>query len=65
MFRDPGIFGIGLGANIDKGLKIAYNFNFATNVSMVAFNNHEFSLGINIFEYVSKKSVPMLKEEIQ
>jgi type IX secretion system PorP/SprF family membrane protein len=55
VFRDPGVLGFGLGANIDKGLKIAYNFNFATNVAVGAFNNHELSLGINIFEYVSKK----------
>jgi type IX secretion system PorP/SprF family membrane protein len=55
VFRDPGIFGFGLGANIGKGLKIGYNFNYATNVEMGVLNNHEFSLGINIFEYVSKK----------
>lgn len=64
-FRDPGVIGIGLGANIDKGLKIAYNFNFASNVTMGAFNNHEISVGINIFEYVSKKQVPMIKEDLQ
>jgi len=55
VYRDPGILGFGLGANIDKGLKIAYNFNLATNVALGAFNNHEISLGINIFEYLSKK----------
>ncbi len=54
VFRDPGVWGIGVGANIDKGLKIAYNFNLATNVALGAFNNHEISLGINIFEYVHK-----------
>jgi type IX secretion system PorP/SprF family membrane protein len=61
VFRDPGVWGIGIGANIDKGLKVAYNFNFASNVDFGAFNNHEISLGIDIFEYVSKKSVPMIK----
>lgn len=55
VFRDPGILGFGLGANIDKGLKIAYNFNLATNVSLGAFNNHEISVGINLFEYLGKK----------
>jgi type IX secretion system PorP/SprF family membrane protein len=54
VFRDPGILGFGIGANIDKGLKIAYNFNFATNVSMGVFNNHEISIGVNIFEYIRK-----------
>jgi type IX secretion system PorP/SprF family membrane protein len=61
VFRDPGILGFGFGANIDKGIKIAYNFNFATNVAMGVFNNHEITLGFNIFEYVSKKDEPMVK----
>jgi type IX secretion system PorP/SprF family membrane protein len=55
VFRDPGILGFGIGASIDKGLKIAYNFNLATNVAMNAFNNHEISVGFNIFEYLKKK----------
>jgi type IX secretion system PorP/SprF family membrane protein len=54
-FRDPGIFGIGLGANVHKGLKVAYNFNFASNVALGAFNNHEISIGFNIFEYLPQK----------
>ncbi len=58
VFRDQGVFGFGIGANIDKGLKIAYNFNFATNITMGAFNNHEISLGINIFNYISKNENP-------
>jgi type IX secretion system PorP/SprF family membrane protein len=60
VFRDPGVLGFGIGANISKGLKVYYNFNFATNVAMNVFNNHEISLGFNIFEYISKKSTPML-----
>ena len=55
VFRDPAIWGIGLGANISKGLKIAYNFNFTSKVELGVFNNHEISLGINIFEYVGGK----------
>jgi type IX secretion system PorP/SprF family membrane protein len=54
VFRDPGILGFGIGANIGKGLKIGYNFNFATNVVFGAFNNHEISIGVNIFEYLNK-----------
>jgi type IX secretion system PorP/SprF family membrane protein len=54
VFRDPGILGFGLGANIDKGLKVAYNFNFATNVALGAFNNHEISIGVNLFQYINK-----------
>jgi type IX secretion system PorP/SprF family membrane protein len=54
VFRDPGVLGFGIGANIDKGLKIAYNFNFATNVELGAFNNHEISIGVNLFKYIRK-----------
>jgi type IX secretion system PorP/SprF family membrane protein len=55
VFRDPGIWGVGIGINIGKGLKISYNFNFASNVALNVFNNHEFCLGVNIFEYIGKK----------
>jgi type IX secretion system PorP/SprF family membrane protein len=55
VFRDPGIWGVGIGCNIGKGVKINYSFNFASNVSLNVFNNHEFCLGINIFEFAVKK----------
>jgi type IX secretion system PorP/SprF family membrane protein len=55
VFRDPGIFGFGAGLDIDKGLKLGYNFNFATNVQLNAFNSHEVTLGINIFEYIGTR----------
>jgi type IX secretion system PorP/SprF family membrane protein len=51
-FRDPGIIGTGLGMQIDKGLKLNYNFNFATNVELGAFNSHEIVIGVNVFEYL-------------
>jgi len=54
-FRDPGVWGVGIGANIDKGIKLGYNFNFASKVALNVFNNHEFILGFNIFEYVVKR----------
>jgi type IX secretion system PorP/SprF family membrane protein len=54
VYRDPSVIGFGVGASINKGLKIGYNFNFATNVVMGAFNNHEITIGLNIFEYLKK-----------
>lgn len=57
VFRDPGIWGAGIGCNIGRGVKINYNFNFASNVTLNVFNNHEFCLGINIFEFAVKKPV--------
>jgi len=56
MFRDPGIWGIGMGANISRGMKLGYNFNLATSASTRYFNNHEICLGINIFELTKSKS---------
>jgi type IX secretion system PorP/SprF family membrane protein len=56
MFRDPGIWGIGLGANISRGLKIGYNFNLATTAATRYFNNHEICIGINIFEVTKSKN---------
>jgi type IX secretion system PorP/SprF family membrane protein len=50
VFRDPGIIGFGIGLDINKLLKIGYNFNLATNVALGAFNNHEISIGINLFK---------------
>ncbi len=61
VFRDPGTLGLGLGANIDRGLKIGYNFNFATNISMGIYNNHEVTIGFNIFEYLNKKDAPIVE----
>lgn len=54
VFRDPGILGFGMSIDIDKRLKIGYNFNLATNVALGAFNNHEISLGINLFKDSTK-----------
>ena len=56
VFRDPGVWGAGIGADLSKGLKLSYNFNFASNVILSAFNSHEITLGFNIFEYTGKKN---------
>jgi len=54
-FRDPGIFGIGLGGRIIRGLCLGYNFNLSSNVALNAFNSHEISLGIDIKEFIRQK----------
>jgi type IX secretion system PorP/SprF family membrane protein len=56
MFRDPGIWGAGIGANIGRGLKIGYNFNIATATAPRYFNNHEICLGVNIFELTKPRT---------
>jgi type IX secretion system PorP/SprF family membrane protein len=56
LYRDRGIWGIGIGGNIIKGLKIGYNFNIASSVAPRLYNNHEISIGINIFDLTKSKS---------
>ena len=58
LYRDPGIWGVGIGTNIGKGFKIGYNFNIASSVAPRFYNNHEISIGINIFELTKSKSEP-------
>ncbi len=53
-FRDPGIWGFGFGANIAKGIRFSYNFNFASSVALNIYNNHEIALGVNIKDLVKK-----------
>jgi type IX secretion system PorP/SprF family membrane protein len=53
-FRDPGIWGLGFGANIAKGIRFSYNFNFASSVALNLYNNHEISIGVNIKDLVKK-----------
>jgi type IX secretion system PorP/SprF family membrane protein len=53
-FRDPGIWGFGFGANIAKGIRFSYNFNFASSVPLNIYNNHELSIGVNIKDLVKK-----------
>lgn len=53
-FRDPGIWGFGFGANIAKGIKFSYNFNFVPSVALNIYNNHEIAIGVNIKDLVRK-----------
>jgi type IX secretion system PorP/SprF family membrane protein len=53
-FRDPGIWGFGFGANIAKGIRFSYNFNFAPSVALNTYNNHEIAIGVNIKDLVRK-----------
>jgi type IX secretion system PorP/SprF family membrane protein len=64
LFRDPGILGIGLGANISKAIKVGYNFNIASSVAPRFYNNHELTVGINIFEMAHRSAgkEPPVKE---
>jgi type IX secretion system PorP/SprF family membrane protein len=53
-FRDPGIWGVGFGAEITKAIQLSYSFNFASSVSTDIFNTHEIGLGLNMKKLLSK-----------
>jgi type IX secretion system PorP/SprF family membrane protein len=61
-FRDPGIWGFGFGANIAKGIRFSYNFNFASSVALNIYNSHEISIGVNIKDLIKKTQ---LSEAVQ
>jgi type IX secretion system PorP/SprF family membrane protein len=61
-FRDPGIWGFGFGANIAKGIRFSYNFNFASSVALNIYNNHEIAIVVNIKDLVKKTQ---LSEPVQ
>jgi type IX secretion system PorP/SprF family membrane protein len=65
LYRDPGIWGVGIGTNIGKGFKIGYNFNIASSVAARFYNNHEICIGINIFELTKSKTefIPLKNEQ--
>ena len=53
-FRDPSIWGIGIGGEIIDGIRVAYNFNLSSSVEINAFNNHEVALGLDIRKMLKK-----------
>jgi type IX secretion system PorP/SprF family membrane protein len=63
-FRDPGIWGFGFGANIAKGIRFSYNFNFASSVALNIYNNHEISIGVNINDLFKKTEKSELADPI-
>jgi type IX secretion system PorP/SprF family membrane protein len=67
LFRDPSIWGVGIGANIGRGLKIGYNFNIASSVADRFYNNHEVCIGINISELTKSKTenIPLNNEQLK
>lgn len=53
-FRDPSIWGLGIGGEIIDGIRLAYNFNLSSSVEINVFNNHEVALGLDIGKMLKK-----------
>ena len=48
LFRTGGIYGVGAGGEIIKGVLLNYSYNFSTNVALNTFGSHQVSLGVKI-----------------
>jgi len=48
VFRTGGIWGLGLGGEILKGVLLNYSYNLSSNVTLNTFGSHQISLGVRI-----------------
>jgi type IX secretion system PorP/SprF family membrane protein len=55
LFSTGGIFGVGLGGEVYDGIILNYSYNFSSNVAINIFSSHQLTLGIRIFNLVTKK----------
>ena len=55
LFRTGGIFGVGAGGEVYKGIMLNYSYNFSTNVALNTFSSHQISLGIRLFKTEKNK----------
>ncbi len=59
VYRTGGIFGLGLGGEIYKGILVNYSYNMSSNVVLNTFGSHQLSLGVRIFNFIKNKKVPV------
>jgi type IX secretion system PorP/SprF family membrane protein len=52
VFRTGGIWGMGLGGEIYKGILLNYSYNLSTNVALSTFGSHQLTLGIRLSDYI-------------
>jgi type IX secretion system PorP/SprF family membrane protein len=50
VFRTGGIWGLGAGAEIYRGVLLNYSYNMSSNVTLNAFGSHQVTLGVRIFQ---------------
>jgi type IX secretion system PorP/SprF family membrane protein len=55
LFRDNSVWGLGFGAIIYKSVLFNYSYNLNTKIAPNTFQNHEFTLGLNISDFFQKK----------
>jgi type IX secretion system PorP/SprF family membrane protein len=57
VYRTGGIWGLGLGGEIYKGVLLNYSYNLSTKVATNTFGSHQLTLGIRLSEFVHKKGI--------
>jgi type IX secretion system PorP/SprF family membrane protein len=50
LVRTSGVFGVGLGGEICKGILLNYSYNLSKNLPMDTFGSHQVTLGVEIFK---------------
>ncbi|MCE5348064.1 MAG: PorP/SprF family type IX secretion system membrane protein [Bacteroidales bacterium] len=50
VFRTGGIYGLGFGGEIYKGVLLNYSYNLSSNVALNTFGSHQISLGLRLFD---------------
>jgi type IX secretion system PorP/SprF family membrane protein len=56
-YRTGGVFGMGLGGEIFKGLLLNYTYNMSSNVSLNTFTSHQITLGVRLFNTLKTKTI--------
>jgi type IX secretion system PorP/SprF family membrane protein len=60
LFKTGGIWGMGLGGEIIKGIILNYTYNMSSNIALNTFGSHQVSLGIRFSGY---RKNPKVQEE--
>lgn len=50
VFRTGGIWGMGFGGEIYKGVLLNYSYNLSSHITLDAFGSHQLTLGVRIFD---------------
>lgn len=53
LFRTGGIFGLGFGGEVYKGLLLNYSYNLSSGIALNTFGSHQISLGVRLNEFLN------------
>jgi type IX secretion system PorP/SprF family membrane protein len=56
-YKSGGIYGIGIGGEVYKGIILNYSYNFSQNIPVQTFGSQQLTLGVKIFKLLSNSNV--------